>query len=170
MWPFNESPILAEKASFQDAQDMAAIHAKAFQHAWSTEEILRLIEAENVVAFKCKRPSGILNISSSKTSGFVLARKAADEAEILTLAVLLEARRHGLGRLLMQAVINDLYNERIYKLFLEVDAENQAAVTLYKRLKFNVVGERKGYYQPAQRNGEEETLRPRALVMRLDLE
>ena len=56
--------------------------------------------------------------------GFVLARLAAGEAEILTVAVARSHRRHGLGWKLMDAVLRQLHADRAEALFLEVDETN----------------------------------------------
>ena len=93
----------------------------------------------------------------------MLIRTAADEAEILTLAVSQGQRGRGIGRLLMEEALRRLYRERIASCFLEVDRSNQAAVGLYRSLGFATVGERKGYYR--SREGDDGA----ALVMRVQL-
>jgi ribosomal-protein-alanine N-acetyltransferase len=80
-------------------------------------------------------------------AGFLLGRAVAGEAELLTLAVLPEARRRGLGRKL---VARFLYQARLRgaeRAFLEVSAENAGALALYESAGFSPVGRRKGYYQ-----------------------
>jgi len=93
----------------------------------------------------------------------VLARLAAGEAEILTIAVRHASRRLGLGRMLMEAVLRHLHAERAETLFLEVDETNIPALALYRRLGFREVGRRDAYY--ADREGRKSS----ALVMRRDL-
>ncbi len=72
--------------------------------------------------------------------GFVLARVAGDEAEILTLAVAPQARGRGLGRALLQAVISRTAHLGAASLFLEVGADNPAALALYAGLGFTGSG------------------------------
>ena len=79
-------------------------------------------------------------------AGFLLGRAVAGEAEVLTLAVAPEARRRGLGRKL---VARFLYQARLRgagSAFLEVSAENAAAIALYESAGFAAAGRRKGYY------------------------
>ena len=73
------------------------------------------------------------------------------------------ARGRGLGRLLMEEAMRRVYREGAAACFLEVDQANQAAMGLYRSLGFEVIGERKGYYQ-ASHAGE-----GTALVMRVQL-
>ncbi len=75
--------------------------------------------------------------------GFILVREAAGEAEILTLAVAPRARRQGLGRTLVDAAIARLGSA---DLFLEVAADNIAAIALYQQNGFTQAGVRRGYY------------------------
>jgi len=72
---------------------------------------------------------------------------AAGEAEILTLAVAPPARGQGLGRRLLLAAIAHARVLGADTMFLEVGADNPAALALYARLGFAKVGDRKGYYQ-----------------------
>jgi ribosomal-protein-alanine N-acetyltransferase len=90
--------------------------------------------------------------------GFVLARVAADEAEIVTLAVRPAARGRGLGRALLQAAIDKARSLGADTMFLEVGADNPQALALYAGLGFAKVGARKAYY-----DGRD------ALVLRLPL-
>lgn len=86
---------------------------------------------------------------SKPFGGFVLVREAAGEAEILTIAVPEKFGRLGLGWRLMQAGLREATSRGAETMFLEVEAENKAAVTLYGRLGFKKVGERPAYYTGA---------------------
>jgi ribosomal-protein-alanine N-acetyltransferase len=78
--------------------------------------------------------------------GFVLARAAGGEAEILTLAVAKAARGQGLGRSLLKTAAHHAASMGAQSLFLEVGADNPAALALYAGLGFVRVGQRKSYY------------------------
>jgi len=71
---------------------------------------------------------------------------AADEGEILNLAVDAAARRRGLGRLLVDAMVEHLRLGGAEQVFLEVRRSNIAAIGLYRAAGFSVLGERRGYY------------------------
>lgn len=95
--------------------------------------------------------------------GFVMARVAAEDAEILAIGVLPQARRAGVGRLLVEAAVAGSRDLGATALFLEVAEDNQAAWTLYKASGFFSVGRRPGYYK--RPDG-----RVAALVLRRDLD
>jgi ribosomal-protein-alanine N-acetyltransferase len=75
---------------------------------------------------------------------------AADEAELLTIAVRPAHRRMGLARRLLAAVIGHVRNAGARTLFLEVGVDNPAARSLYEAQGFCAVGERRAYYQRGQ--------------------
>lgn len=157
---FGKRDWVIEPLAVADAGAMAVVHREGFVRPWNDGEFARLLVQDPVFGFAV-RPEGR---GGAPLSGFVLARLAAGEAEILTLAVAGRVRRQGLGRRLMDAVLFRLHAERAETLFLEVDETNIAAVTLYRRLGFREVGKRPGYYN--ERKGEPPTA---ALVMRRDL-
>lgn len=142
-----------------DADTLSALHQEDFVRPWSEDEFETLLGQDNVFGF------AVVEVGDrrSRPVGFVLVRQAADEAEILTIAVARSHRRLGLGRQLMDAVLRELHSARAEMLFLEVDETNAAAVALYRRLGFRQVGNRPDYYQNRAQG------RSNALVMRRDL-
>jgi ribosomal-protein-alanine acetyltransferase len=88
----------------------------------------------------------------------LLAPRGAIEGDIQTIAVAPAARRSGLGRTLMLALIGEARKRGAREVFLEVRADNPGAQTLYRQLGFDEIGVRPRYYQP---DGVD------ALVMRL---
>ena len=120
---------MVRDAAAADAPALAALHALAFDRPWSAPEITGLM-ATSAFALMADH-------------GFILIREAAGEAEVLTLAVAPRARRQGLGRALLDAAIVRLGTA---ELFLEVAADNSAAIALYRAAGFEQVGVRRGYY------------------------
>ena len=140
-------------------ETLARLHGEDFSRPWSDGEFEQLLSQETVFGF------GGLEVGKGSAGpiGFVLARLAAGEAEILTIAVARSHRREGLGWLLMDAVLRELLAARAEALFLEVDETNEAAIALYRRLGFREVGKRPRYYRNADGASSG------ALVMRRDL-
>ncbi|MCC2112235.1 MAG: GNAT family N-acetyltransferase [Hyphomicrobiales bacterium] len=156
--PWTRPPIVDE-ATIDDIHTLADIHNEGFARGWSADEFATLIAQDGVLALAARRSGPG---SSSRPIGFVLVRRAGEEAEILTIAVTRRRRQRGVARLLMQAALRRLYEDRVVEVFLEVNPDNVAAISLYRRLDFRPVGERRGYYHQA---GDAAA----ALVMRLDL-
>jgi len=131
------------------AAALAHIHAAAFPPGarWGPDAMALQLELPGVFALVDPR------------GGMIMARVAADEAEILTLAVLPEARRQGLARALLQAAAEEAGARGAATLFLEVALRNEAARVLYAGAGFAEVGRRRRYYA----DGDD------ALVMRLTL-
>lgn len=120
-----------------DAAALAALHATAFDRPWGEAEIAALLATPRVVAL------------AEPGAGFVMVRAVADEAEILTLAVVPAARRRGLGRRLVEAAAAWAESAGAASLFLEVAEDNVAARALYAATGFAEAGRRPGYYARA---------------------
>lgn len=148
-----------ERLAPEDAERLTVLHAQGFSRAWSESEFSELLQQAPVFGFKALE----IGASEAPPAGFVLARLAAGEAEILTIAVARSRRRLGLGWLLMDGVLRELHAERAETLFLEVDETNAAAIALYRSLGFRQVGTRPAYYAQAGKTATG------ALVMRRDL-
>ena len=84
--------------------------------------------------------------TSSVAGGLLIARKADDEAEILTFGVVPPCRNKGLGRALLQTAVERLRASGAKRLFLEVEDGNEAALRLYRSCGAEPVGHRQGYY------------------------
>jgi len=83
--------------------------------------------------------------------GLVVTRAAADEAEILNLAVLPTVRRRGLARALLLTALTAARALNARRAFLEVRESNLDARAFYSRLGFIEFGRRRAYYQgPAE--------------------
>jgi ribosomal-protein-alanine N-acetyltransferase len=149
------APVLAE-ARPADAAAMSALHAASFRRGWSEDEMERLLLDANVVAHRAD--------VGRRFAGFILSRRAADEAEILSIAVAAKMQGRGLARALLDLHLRRLAGLGARTVFLEVDESNAPARRLYARAGFAEVGKRQAYYQ--ERAGAAST----ALVLRCDLD
>ena len=116
-----------------DVAILAEFHATSFPDAWSAASIRELFAGPGVFAFLAP-------------DGFILARAAGGEAEILTLAVMPTARRQGIGRALVLSAARHAQGLGAESLFLEVRTGNHPALGLYTGLGFIAAGRRKAYY------------------------
>lgn len=142
-----------------DAVALSLLHREDFVRPWSEDEFATMIADATVIGFAARQTGH----GREPPVGFILARRAAGEGEILTVAVSRAHRRQGIGWQLMDAVLRQLHTERAEALFLEVDETNTPAIALYKRLGFATVGRRPNYYPSASGTASA------ALVMRRDL-
>lgn len=138
-----------------DAVDCASLHATGFAHSWSASEFESLLADSACLSVGVDTKSGL--------AGYLMSRIAVDEAEVLTIVVAPALRMFGCAQRLLQDHLSRLAARRVQVVFLEVDAQNQAALALYRRNGFLEVGRRKAYY--ARADGD----RADALVMRRNL-
>jgi ribosomal-protein-alanine N-acetyltransferase len=138
-----------------DLPRLAAVQAASFDVPWSTEALAATLAGGGVLALVAEADGG--------THGFVVARIAAGEAEILTLAVDPARRRRGLGERLIAAALDAAGRAGAEAVFLEVAVDNPAAIHLYEKLGFAASGRRPAYY--ARREGPPSD----ALILRRDL-
>lgn len=143
-----------------DCLEASALHGQRFSRRWSDTEVFNLLVQESVFGCVARQTNAFF---SRPFGGFVMVRQAADEAEILTVAVSEKQARSGLGWRLMQAAMREAAMRGAESMFLEVDDGNVAGLGLYRKLGFETVGERPAYYADAQGR------RTAALVMRRDL-
>lgn len=132
------------------AVELAAIHAKAFagqERPWSEPEILALI-ADPIVAVHVTYRERRAPDNQRAVVGFALCRAMAGEAELLTLAVMPDARHEGRGAALLAACEEGARESGAARLFLEVAAGNAGATALYASAGYSECGRRKGYYLP----------------------
>jgi ribosomal-protein-alanine N-acetyltransferase len=125
-----------ELAGVAHAAAMALIHQMAFPpgEAWGPDAI----------ALQLALPGGFGWLD--RRGGMILARVAADEVEVLTLAVAPEARHQGLARRLLDAAITLAAARGARTAFLEVSVSNQAARALYAGAGFTPAATRRRYY------------------------
>lgn len=124
--------------SVAHARLIAGMHHICFAEPWNEKAMADLLALPGCF--------GWLAAEGETPHGFVLARIAADEAEILTILVLPPYRRRGLAGRLLDAVIDNAKMQGAVKLFLEVALSNVAGLELYTKVGFIQVGRRPRYY------------------------
>ena len=121
-----------------DGAACARLHATSFAHPWPANDFEALL-----LDPAC---SGEGLYARWGLAGFILSRRALDEAEILTIVVDRRLRRQGCGERLLASHLARLSRQGVANLFLEVDELNVAALALYRLHGFVEKGLRKGYY------------------------
>ncbi len=129
-----------------DPARLASIHAACFTtpRPWSTGEIASLLSLPHIFVLT-DGPAAAAEPGPAP-HGFLIGSAIAGEAELLTLAVLPGARRKGAGRRLLAGFLDMAESREAQDIFLEVAADNAAAIALYQAAGFRQSGLRRGYY------------------------
>lgn len=146
--------IAIEEVSATAAPLLAALHAEVFEADWSAASFEELMGMPGAAA--------LLALDHGEPAAFLLTRRAADEAEIITIATRPQAQRRGVARQLLARQLDALARHGVRHVFLEVAASNTAALGLYQSLGFQEAGRRPGYYR--RKHGTED-----AIIMRREL-
>ena len=130
---------MIEAARVEQAELLGQLHARAFERKpWSGAEIAKLMENSAVFA--------IVSRSESEWHGFAMGWTAAGDAELLTVAVVPEARRRGVGASLVTSIGVAALVRGAASMHLEVAEDNAAARALYQKLGYEEAGRRHAYY------------------------
>ncbi len=144
-----------EPATLRDAPKLSQLHRASFHRGWGEGEFEQMLRERNTLVHRL--------MLGRKFIGFAVSRMAADEAEILSIAVAASHRGRGLSRDLLLTHLGHLAGRGVRTVFLEVEENNLAARRLYERMGFSGAGRRERYYK--QPGGEQLN----ALLMRRDL-
>lgn len=122
---------------------VAELERQCFSEPWS-EHALELFLEENAVA--------MVSVSDDGTIlGYGSMLFVPDEGQLVNLAVLPTARRQGIGKQILSALIEEAKTRGAETISLEVRVSNAAAIALYEHFGFRSVGIRRHFYrQPVQ--------------------
>jgi ribosomal-protein-alanine N-acetyltransferase len=138
----------------EDLDEVLAIERASFSMPWSRGAFLYEMQQNRVARCWVMREAG-------RALGYLCLWEIADELHITNVAVHPTWRRQGIGRTLLQGVLDDARQRKLRLVVLEVRPSNTEARTLYEGFGFRVIGRRRGYYYDT---GED------ALVMEADLQ
>lgn len=88
--------------------------------------------------------------------GYALLMMVLDEAHLLNLSIAGKYQKQGLGRFLLEYMLQIAKNHDATNMFLEVRPSNISAIALYENIGFNEMAIRRGYYPAA--NGREDAI------------
>jgi ribosomal-protein-alanine N-acetyltransferase len=84
--------------------------------------------------------------TTGEIAGFILTELIVDEAHIITLDVLEDYRRQGIGSLLLSASEEKMTSRGGRRIVLETATTNKAAIALWKKHGYRQLGTIEGYY------------------------
>ena len=130
-----ESRYQVRSATAADIPAVAAIERTVFADPWTPSAFHAMLGPQSLVA-----------VSDGEIVGYIFARSMADEGEVLNVAVREGGRRKGLGKLLLDTVLEDFQQHGVQTVYLEVRESNAAGQSFYQKFGFREVGRRRGYY------------------------
>ena len=138
-----------------DVAALAAIDAVCNPSPWSASGFAETLPRAIVM---------VAEDEARELAGFVVVTVAADECEVLDLAVRPDRRRAGIARALLEEALARAMQRGARRCYLEVRASNRAARALYAKCGFAMDGRRRGYYRDATGARED------ALLLSLELD
>ena len=124
---------------------MEAAFDPAYGEAWTRRQVGDALVLPNTF-YLLAGPDGRAPGDGEEAAGFILSRGAADEEELLLIAVDPLHRGRGVGAALIERFVAEARARGAVRLFLEM-REGNPAETLYRRSGFAVVGRRRAYYR-----------------------
>lgn len=118
---------------------MTSAFGTLYGEAWTRSQCAGILPMSGV-ALRLARDK-----DANESIGFSLARRAADEAELLLIAVHPTEQRRGVGRLLLDDFIDQARSSGVRRAHLEV-RDGNPAMSMYQTAGFNAVGRRRRYY------------------------
>jgi [ribosomal protein S18]-alanine N-acetyltransferase len=92
----------------------------------------------------------VVALDGSAVAGYAgLSIVGKNESWVQNIAVRKDAQHRGIGRALLEALLERSAAQGVYKTLLEVAVDNVAAQRLYAAYDFEPIGLRRGYYQPS---------------------
>ena len=137
------SDVAVRRLTMSDIPAVSAILSESPDAAGWSEDSLSQLVSTGFHAWVAEQAAGV--------AGFLIGRIAADEFEILNLAVARTFRRCGIASKLLESALEFSRMAGSQRAYLEVRASNQPAIGLYTRHDFTKCGRRIRYYQnPAE--------------------
>lgn len=132
-----------QPARAEDLPRLAALERASFDAPWREPALAQALADEQCLGLIATDPG-------AEPVGFALFLRAADEAELLRVAVAPKRRRQGVAAALILSGLDRLEAQGVRRCFLEVRPSNLAARGLYERLGFRLAGRRHGYYSDGE--------------------
>lgn len=137
--------LIIRKAETKDIKEMAALDLVCFSAPWSEEAFRQELEENNLAFY-------VVAELKEKVVGYAGLWAILDEGHITNVAVSPEHRKRGIGRAVVEVLVDATEQAGLNSFTLEVRTSNITAQNLYKKFGFIEAGLRKGYYED---NGED---------------
>lgn len=123
----------------KDLEQVAKIAATVFTRPWSRQGFAEALPMDNACFLIAEEKNIVL--------GYCGLYMAADEGEIINVAVKPEFQGQGIADLLLRSLLEEGRRFGVSRFFLEVRVSNTAAIRLYEKNGFIRQGIRKDFYK-----------------------
>lgn len=134
--------MIIRPAAFSDVDAVMAVEKTGILHPWTRESIESVIKDDGKIC--------LASYEGDTLTGYIYASYVLDEAEIGNICILPGSRGQGIGKALLDKMLESLKERDIKTVFLEVEADNAPAVRLYEKAGFIRYNERRDYYGPGK--------------------
>lgn len=131
---------MIRKMEIRDADEVYNIENQAFFEPWSKKNLIKDLESNTFLNHYVAEKDG-------KIVGFYISSQVLDEVEIFTIAVNQDYKNMGIATSLLNHLVATSIANNMKEIWLEVSTKNLAAINLYKKFGFEIMGIRKNYYQ-----------------------
>ena len=138
-WEIRKSGASVRWMIRRDLPSVLAIEAKSFEFPWSEEAFLRSLSRRNCI--------GLVAEAGEELVGYVIYELERVRLHVLNLAIQPEARRSGVGTLLISHLVSKLSPTRRRRIGLEVRETNLAAQLFFRSLGFRATSLLRGFYE-----------------------
>ena len=149
----NDGPVAIAPATPADIDAVTQLESVAFADPWTRQAFEAALKERHARFRVARSPDG-------SVVGYLIAWFVFDEAEIANVAVVPTARRRGIARALLEAILVEARASQVARVFLEVRESNSAARGLYGSMGFMPIARRPRYYRKPVED---------AIVLRLEL-
>lgn len=127
------------KMTLEDLAQIENCLISDFDDFWSVDTLKSELMGPNKAYIVAKQDEEII--------GFAGCMKNFPEIEIMNIVVKKNCRGKGIGKMLLQKMIENAKNDGAQEIFLEVNENNKVARQLYQNAGFSEMGKRKNYYR-----------------------
>lgn len=126
-------------ATLEQLEDLVFLERCCFSVPWSRDAFRSALDSPPVFF--------LLAYQEENPVGYIGVQRLLEEGDILSFAVHPDYRRRGYGKILLQAALCQLAQEKVERVFLEVRQSNLPAQAAYAAEGFEPIGTRKNYYE-----------------------
>jgi [ribosomal protein S18]-alanine N-acetyltransferase len=130
--------VVINKLAYSDIQALTELELTSHSNGWSKANIQSALHSAHQHCYG--------GWQDKKLVGYVVVTQLLPDWELLNIVVAKSKQHMGLGRTLLEFVIEQARAENAQKILLELRQSNQAALKLYERFGFQVTAIRKNYY------------------------